>query len=167
MKLTALLAFACLSLAIPLPDAAPDAIPVRTADAGPETFPDAFNATASGIEARQGAPCLLKAHWDGDWSEAGWHRFRVRVDASGRTAGGLGTRQMLDEWIMMFDFYTTQHPFPGAIHNPGRWHHSNTIAYGDVSVWFNDLGYINYKNFHQSIVNGFRSKHKCDIDSRW
>jgi len=96
MKFTAFLAFASLALTTALPDATPDAT-------APETLPDISNITASELMARQGAPCLIRAHWENNWSEADWHRFRVRVDVSGKTAGGLGPREMLDEWMKMFD----------------------------------------------------------------
>ena len=71
--------------------------------------------------------------------------------------------------ICCFTETKDQFPYLTVITNPQAWIHSDTTAYGDVSVAFNDAGYTNYKNFHQTVVNKWRAHTGtvCDVDSRW
>lgn len=60
---------------------------------------------ASGLSARQGAPCALHAHYQSDWQDGGLRRYAVVATAEGvaAKAGWYVDGKMLDEWCHALD----------------------------------------------------------------
>lgn len=60
---------------------------------------EALNSTAADIQARQGAPCVIRTHWQSSWKEGAYQRRRVKATAE-RTGGPFpNTYSMVHAWV--------------------------------------------------------------------
>ena len=82
-----------------LPTLATAAMVPHLQDRAPVDADEALNSTATDIQARQGAPCVIRTHWQSSWKEGAYQRRRVKAVAE-RTGGPWpNPHSMVQDWV--------------------------------------------------------------------